>query len=70
MAVEGGVEGVVCGAVVLARPPAGQGGGFVVDEEAAVFDGWFAVDGCFGQCVERGVLGCWDVGPPVEAEDC
>lgn len=64
MLVELGVESEVAD-VVLSSPPAGERGGFVVNEEASVLYAWFAVGCDLVEGVYLLMLSCGDISPPM-----
>lgn len=54
--------------VVFHRPPAGEAGGFVVDEETAMLDDGLATVGLSGEGVDFVVFLGWGVEPEVETK--
>lgn len=66
MLVELGVEGVVW-SISFLRPPAGEGGCFIVDEYPAVFHARLAVGCRFIEDMDLVVLCSGDVGPEMES---
>ncbi len=69
MLVELGVEGVVC-SISLLRPPAGEGGCFIVDEYPAVPYARLAVSCRFIEDIDLVVLRCGYVSPEMQSRSC